>query len=68
MTTAEISTEPNSDVDTAERDRRQSCLIADPNYGIVLSFFERFRSALDLPTYSLQRLEDHLVQHQERGE
>ncbi|CAF4497837.1 unnamed protein product, partial [Rotaria magnacalcarata] len=34
---------------------------------IVLCFLEKFRSVLDLPNYSLQRLEDHLINYEERN-
>jgi len=50
-----------------EKDQRRLSLLKDPNYGIVLCFLEKFRSVIDLPNYSLQRLEDHLVNYQERS-
>lgn len=66
MTTEEdISTEFSSKDD---QNQRRLSLISDPNYGIVLCFLEKFRSILDLPSYSLQRLEDHLVNYQERSQ
>ena len=48
-------------------DQRRLALITDPNYAIVLSFLEKFRSTLDLPTYSFQRLEDHLLHTDQRS-
>jgi hypothetical protein len=68
MITEDISTESCSKDDSIEKDRRRICLLNDANYGIVLCFFEKFRSILDLPNYSLQRLEDHLINYQERSE
>jgi hypothetical protein len=68
MTTDEdVSTEFSSNNDQIEKDQRRLSLINDPNYGIVLCFLDKFRSILDLPNYSLQRLEDHLVNYQERS-
>ncbi len=68
MTTEEeLSTEISSNTDQIEKDQRRSSLINDPNYGIMLCFLDRFRTTLDLPKYSLQRLEDHLVHYQERS-
>ncbi|CAF0891692.1 unnamed protein product [Adineta ricciae] len=49
-----------------EKDQRRLTLLNDPNYGIILCFLERFRSSLDLPLYSYQRLEDHLIQYQDQ--
>ena len=48
-------------------DQRRLTLNNDPNYAIVLSFLEKFRSTLDLPTYSFQRLEDHLLHTDQRS-
>jgi hypothetical protein len=68
MTTEEdISTEFSSKDDQIENDQRRSSLLHDPNYGIILCFLDKFRSLLDLPNYSLQRLEDHLVNYRERS-
>ncbi len=68
MTTEEdISTEFSCKDDSIEKDQRRLSLINDPNYGIVLCFLDKFRSILDLPNYSFQRLEDHLVNYQERS-
>lgn len=69
MTTTEddMSQEFSPTENTNEQDQRRLALIHDPNYGIVLCFLDKFRSVLDLPNYSSQRLEDHLVQCQERG-
>ena len=50
-----------------EKDQRRLTLLNDPNYGIILCFLERFRSSLDLPLYSYQRLEDHLIQYQDQS-
>jgi hypothetical protein len=47
-----------------EINRRRIELFNDPNYGIVLSFLDKYRSILDLPIYPLQLLEDHLVNYQ----
>ena len=60
----EFSPQP---IHSYENDQRRLALIDDPNYSIVLSFLDKFRSVLDLPQYSLQRLEDHLVHYQERS-
>ena len=68
MTTEDMSTESCSKDDNIEKDRRRICLLNDANYGIVLCFFEKFRAVLDLPNYSFQRLEDHLINYQERSE
>lgn len=48
-------------------DQRRSTLINDPNYAIVLSFLEKFRSTLDLPIYSFERLENHLLTVDQRS-
>jgi hypothetical protein len=63
----EVSTEFSSNNDQFEKDQRRLSLINDPNYGIMLCFLDKFRTILDLPNYSLQRLEDHLVNYQERS-
>ena len=62
-----ISIEFDLNDDIMEEDRRRLSLLNDPNYGTVLSFLQKFQSALDLPNYSLQRLEDHLTKYRERG-
>ncbi|CAF3842441.1 unnamed protein product [Adineta steineri] len=49
-----------------EKDQRRLSLLNDANYGIILCFLEKFRTILDLPNYSFQRLEDHLINYQER--
>ena len=65
MTTQEeISTSKDEPVD---QDQRQLTLINNPNYGIILCFLEKFQSILDLPNYSFQRLENHLLNNQERS-
>jgi hypothetical protein len=64
MTTEEDLSSKNNQI---EKDQRRLSLLKDPNYGIVLCFLEKFRSVIDLPNYSLQRLEDHLVNYQERS-
>lgn len=48
-------------------EQRRSTLINDPNYAIVLSFLEKFRSTLDLPIYSFERLENHLLTVDQRS-
>jgi hypothetical protein len=63
----EVSTEFSSNNDQFEKDQRRLSLINDPNYGIMLCFLDKFRTILDLPNYSLQRLEDHLINYQERS-
>ncbi len=67
MTEEDISTEFSSKDDQIEKNHRRLSLLNDPNYGIILCFLEKFRSLLDLPNYSLQRLEDHLINYQERS-
>jgi len=67
MTEEDISTEFSSKDDQIEKNYRRLSLLNDPNYGIILCFLEKFRSLLDLPNYSLQRLEDHLINYQERS-
>jgi hypothetical protein len=67
MMEEEVSTEFSSNNDQIEKDQRRLSLINDPNYGIMLCFLDKFRTILDLPNYSLQRLEDHLVNYQERS-
>lgn len=66
MTEEEITSTESIPTDD-EKNQRRLALINDQNYGIILCFLEKFRSVLDLPKYSLQRLEDHLVNYQERG-
>lgn len=72
MTTIEeqqedISQEFSPKNQSNESDQRRLTLINDSNYGIVLCFLDKFRSVLDLPQYSFQRLEDHLVHYEERS-
>ncbi len=67
MAEEDISTEFSSKDDQIEKNHRRLSLLKDPNYGIILCFLEKFRSILDLPNYSLQRLEDHLINYQERS-
>lgn len=63
----DVSQEFSPKENSNEQDQRRLSLIHDPNYSIVLCFLDKFRSVLDLPIYSYQRLEDHLVHCQERG-
>lgn len=63
MTSEEKPTNESSTID-----QRRCQLLTDPNYAIILSFLEKFRSTLDLPVYSFQRFEDHLLQSHERSE
>lgn len=68
MTTEDnLSTEFSPKSEPVDKDQRRLFLLQDVNYGIVLCFLEKFRSILDLPNYSLQRLEDHLINYQERS-
>ncbi|CAF1516985.1 unnamed protein product, partial [Adineta steineri] len=74
ITEEEISTEfspqDNNNItinnNNDEKDQRRLSLLNDANYGIILCFLEKFRTILDLPKYSFQRLEDHLINYQER--
>jgi hypothetical protein len=70
ITEEDISTEfilkDNNNI--IDKDQRRLSLLNDANYGIVLCFLDKFRSVLDLPNYSFQRLEDHLVNYQERSD
>ena len=68
MTTEEAPTHSSPTEDSSDKEQRQLALLTDPNYGTVLSFLEQFRTVLDLPSYSFQRLEDHLLHSQERGQ
>ena len=56
-----------SNVQPSSNDQRQLALVNDPTYGTILSFLDKFRTTLDLPLYSYQRLEDHLLVNEERG-
>jgi hypothetical protein len=68
MTTEDdISTEFSPKATIIDKDQRRLSLLNDPNYGIILCFLEKFQSILDLPNYSLQRLEDHLLHYEERS-
>ncbi|CAF3321130.1 unnamed protein product [Rotaria socialis] len=62
-----LSTEFSPKTESIDKDQRRLLLLNDANYGIVLCFLEKFRSVLDLPNYSLQRLEDHLINYEERN-
>ncbi|CAF3188709.1 unnamed protein product [Rotaria sp. Silwood2] len=62
-----LSTEFSPKTETIDKDQRRLSLLNDSNYGIVLCFLEKFRSILDLPNYSLQRFEDHLINYEERN-
>ena len=50
-----------------ENEQRQLNLLNDHNYGIILCFLEKFKTVLDLPKYSYQRLETHLLNNHERS-
>jgi hypothetical protein len=68
MTTEDdISTEFSPKTPVIDKDQRRLSLLNDSNYGITLCFLEKFRTILDLPTYSFQRLEDHLLHYEERS-
>lgn len=64
MTIADHSVQSWLNEDDIEKDRRRLELLNDPNYGIILSFLDKFRSVLDLPNYPLQLFEDHLLNYQ----
>ena len=68
MTTEDsISIEFNLNEDIVEANQRRLSLLNDASYGVILSFLDKYRSVLDLPNYSLQRLEDHLMQCEKRS-
>lgn len=52
---------------SSNKEQTRSTLLNDPNFGTVLSFLEKFRSVLDLPVYFYERLENHLVETENRG-
>lgn len=64
MTNENHSPQSNLSDDTIERDQRRLNLLNDPNYGLILSFLDKFGSILDVPNYSLQLFEDHLLNNQ----
>ncbi|CAF1411671.1 unnamed protein product [Rotaria sp. Silwood1] len=67
ITEDNLSTEFSPKNEIIDKDQRRLLLLNDSNYGIVLCFLEKFRSILDLPNYSLQRFEDHLINYEERN-
>jgi hypothetical protein len=71
---ADSSSEDLSSLDEGEnekpclkRDQRRLNLLNDPNYGIVLSFLDKFRSYLNLKKYPLRIFEDNLISEQEKS-
>ncbi len=50
-----------------KRDQRRLNLLNNPNYGIILSFMEKFRSYIDLKNYPLRIFEDNLINEKEKS-
>lgn len=63
--------EPSSDLSTSDdeekdkpclkRDQRRMNLLNNPNYGVILSFLDQFRSQINFKTYPLRIFEDNLI-------
>lgn len=51
-----------------KRDQRRLTLLNDPNYAIILSFLDKFRSYVDLKHYPLRILEDNLICERDKRE
>jgi hypothetical protein len=50
-----------------KRDQRRLSLLNNPNYGIVLSFMDKFRSYINLKNYPLRIFEDNLINEKEKS-
>ncbi len=46
-------------------DQRRLSLLNNPDYGVVLSFLDKFRSYVDVQEYPLHLLEENLLSHEE---
>ena len=46
-------------------DQRRISLLNNPDYGVVLSFLDKFRSYVDVQEYPLHLLEENLLSHEE---
>jgi hypothetical protein len=71
---ADSSSEDSSSLDEREnekpclkRDQRRLNLLNNPNYGIILSFMNEFRSCLNIKNYPLRIFEDNLISEQEKS-
>ena len=69
--------EPSSDLSTSDddekekpclkRDQRRSNLLKNPDYGIILSFLDRFHSQINFKNYPLRIFEDNLICEKEKS-
>ncbi len=50
-----------------KRDQRRLSLLNNPNYGIVLSFMDKFRSYINFKNYPLRIFEDNLINEKEKS-
>ena len=49
-------------------DQRRLSLLNNPDYGVVLSFLDKFRSYVDVQDYPLHLLEENLLSHEEASQ
>lgn len=70
-TSSEGSTSTSDDEEKEKpclkRDQRRLSLLNNPNYGIVLSFMDKFRSYINLKNYPLRIFEDNLINEKEKS-
>ena len=69
--------EPSSDLSTSDdeekdkpclkRDHRRMNLLNNPNYGVILSFLDQFRSQINFKNYPLRIFEDNLICEKDKG-
>ncbi|UJR33295.1 hypothetical protein I4U23_020746 [Adineta vaga] len=66
-TTEDSSTDEfDKDKFCPKRDQRRLNLLNDPNYGVILSFMDKFRSHINLKNYPLRIFEDNLISEHEK--
>ncbi len=61
------SEDDEKDKPCLKRDQRRLTLLNNPNYGVILSFMEKFRSYINLKNYPLRIFEDNLISEQEKS-
>lgn len=61
------SLDEEKDKPCLKRDQRRLSLLSNPNYGIILSFMETFRSYINLKKYPFRIFEDNLISEQDKS-
>jgi hypothetical protein len=67
-----VSNNVDSPADEKEKtrldyDQRRLGLLNNPNYGVILSFLDKFRPHIDIQDYPLHLLEENLLSDQENS-